>query len=253
MRLVIIGSGNVATVLGRKLVEAGHEILQVFGRDADNATSLADRLGTSPCLAWQDIRRDADAYLAAVSDSSLPGLSIHLRLGNRLIMHTAGSVNAGVLQEISSSFGVLYPLQTLKKDRETQEEIPFLIDGNSEQTREVIRKLALSVSSNVSMAGDEERKKIHLAATIVNNFSNHLFASAYSFCQCEGLDFSVLLPLIRQTAIRAGDGDPAKMQTGPAIRGDFATVSKHEEMLDNYPGLKKLYQMFSENIAHSRR
>ncbi len=41
MDIVIIGSGNVATVLGRKFKAAGHNIVQVFSRNAAAATQLA--------------------------------------------------------------------------------------------------------------------------------------------------------------------------------------------------------------------
>jgi glutamyl-tRNA reductase len=44
MNIVIIGTGNTATVLGKKLKAAGHHILQVFGRDNFAASELAYEL-----------------------------------------------------------------------------------------------------------------------------------------------------------------------------------------------------------------
>ncbi|MFL5774360.1 MAG: NAD(P)-binding domain-containing protein, partial [Flavisolibacter sp.] len=46
MDIVIIGTGNTASILGRKLKAAGHRILQVFGRDSMAASKLAYELGT---------------------------------------------------------------------------------------------------------------------------------------------------------------------------------------------------------------
>ena len=37
MKIVIIGSGNVASVLGRLIKIAGHDIVQVVSRTAENA------------------------------------------------------------------------------------------------------------------------------------------------------------------------------------------------------------------------
>ena len=34
MDIVIIGTGNTATILGRKLKAAGHNIVQIYGRNA---------------------------------------------------------------------------------------------------------------------------------------------------------------------------------------------------------------------------
>ena len=41
MDIVILGSGNVAAVLGRKFKAAGHRILQVISRNASAASQLA--------------------------------------------------------------------------------------------------------------------------------------------------------------------------------------------------------------------
>jgi len=56
MNIVIIGTGNAATVLGRKLKRAGHRIVQVFGRDASAASQLAYQLDTESTNYWSVIR-----------------------------------------------------------------------------------------------------------------------------------------------------------------------------------------------------
>jgi predicted short-subunit dehydrogenase-like oxidoreductase (DUF2520 family) len=38
------------------------------------------------------------------------------------------------------------------------------------------------------------------------------------------------------------------MQTGPARRGDKATLAKHQKYLEKYPNYKKVYELLSENI-----
>ena len=54
MRIVIIGSGNLATQLSLALHDAGQDIVQVFSRTADHATCLADKLGCAfiPLEVW---------------------------------------------------------------------------------------------------------------------------------------------------------------------------------------------------------
>ena len=44
MRIVITGTGNAATVLGRKIMQCGHQIVQVVGRNAAHARALGDLL-----------------------------------------------------------------------------------------------------------------------------------------------------------------------------------------------------------------
>jgi|ADGO01.1.fsa_nt_gi NADP oxidoreductase coenzyme F420-dependent. len=45
MRIIIIGSGNTATVLGKAIIAAGHQVLQVAGRNRQAVDSLAVELG----------------------------------------------------------------------------------------------------------------------------------------------------------------------------------------------------------------
>jgi predicted dehydrogenase len=44
MLVTIIGSGNVATVMGKVLTEKGHVIAEVYSRDPIHAATLAKQL-----------------------------------------------------------------------------------------------------------------------------------------------------------------------------------------------------------------
>ena len=112
MTAVIIGSGNVATVLAKIIQNAGHTIVQVISRNINNAGDLARRLNTAYTDKWKDIA-DADIYLIAVSDAAIASISATLQLRGKLILHTSGSVSKDVLENISDKYGVLYPLQSL--------------------------------------------------------------------------------------------------------------------------------------------
>jgi hypothetical protein len=96
------------------------------------------------------------------------------------------------------------------------------------------------------------RVKLHLAAVMVNNFTNHLYALMETYCREEGLDFHLLLPLIKETASRLDDVSPSKTQTGPAVRNDTTTIEKHLDLLQKYPQLKRMYELFTESIIQSR-
>ncbi|HEY6956665.1 MAG TPA: DUF2520 domain-containing protein [Flavisolibacter sp.] len=252
MQIVIIGTGNTATVLGRKLKAAGHRIVQVFGRDTSAASKLAYELGTESTNYWNVVTRDADLYILAVSDIAIEEVLEELQLTGKTIVHTAASVSKNVLQGSAQHFGVFYPLQTLKKDISQLPDIPIIIDASDESTLKELESLAQSISDKVIEAGDEKRMKLHLAAVIVNNFVNHLYALAESYCNDEGLDFELLIPLIKETALRVEYTSPSNLQTGPALRNDHNTIEKHLELLQRYPHLKKIYETFTESIYVSR-
>jgi predicted short-subunit dehydrogenase-like oxidoreductase (DUF2520 family) len=175
MKLVIIGTGNVATVLGKKFKKAGFDIIQVFGRNLKHASMLAEELGSEACNHWVKITEDADIYLVALSDTVLYELADHLTLSSQLVLHTAGSVSIEVLKNISENYGVMYPLQSLRKEMDILTGIPLLIEGNSEHTRQVTWEIARQLSPNVSFVTGDERLKLHVAAVFINNFTNHLY------------------------------------------------------------------------------
>jgi predicted short-subunit dehydrogenase-like oxidoreductase (DUF2520 family) len=252
MKIVIIGTGNTATVLGRKLKAAGHNILQVFGRDSMLASKLAYELGTESTNYWNVVNKDADIYILAVSDIAVEEVMKELRLPEKTIVHTAASVSKNVLEKATQHFGVFYPLQSLKKEIDHLPEIPIIIDASDEATLNELDVLAHSISSKVVEANDEQRLKLHLAAIFCNNFVNHLYALAESYCKRENIDFNLLLPLIKETAERLEEIPPSQSQTGPAIRNDKATIEKHLAMLQSYPQLQKIYALLTESIYHSR-
>src|SRR4029077_16781641 len=124
-RVVIVGSGNVATVLGRLIKHAGHEIVQVISRNGEHAKTLATELQCS----WADhsgpLNTNTDLYLIAVKDSALYELNKVFHAGNILVVHTAGSISKDALKDISNNYGVLYPLQSLRKEMDTRAAIPL--------------------------------------------------------------------------------------------------------------------------------
>ena len=248
MRIVIIGSGNAANVLGRKIIAAGHEVVQVAGRNEKACRALAALLNCPFTINWNFIDAHADLYIVTVTDTALENINIQLRLDKKLVVHTAGSVTREVLKNVSTNYGVLYPLQSLRKERSDLPEIPFLVDANTPDNITLIKDFAETLSNKVQVANDEQRKKIHLAAVLVNNFTNHLYALAEEFCVNERVDFKLLYPLIRETVERMEDFSPADLQTGPAVRGDDATIEMHLQLLKGYPQLMKLYEILTDSI-----
>lgn len=48
MKVILIGAGRLATNLGKALLEAGHDILQVYSRTMESASALATLAGGAP-------------------------------------------------------------------------------------------------------------------------------------------------------------------------------------------------------------
>ncbi len=246
MNVVIIGSGNVATVMGGRIVAAGHEVLQVVGRRG--AELLAQEWGCAYTTQWSEVTREGELYIVALSDTALAGLGEVLQLPGSLVVHTAGAVAADVLRPVSERYGVLYPLQSLRREIRPFPEFPLLIDAARQADLSLIENFAGSLSGQVRRADDASRLKLHVAAVLINNFSNYLYTLSAEFCRQEEVDFSLLLPIIRETAARVERYPPQEVQTGPAIRGDAGTIRRHLEVLASYDDIKELYRVFSDQI-----
>lgn len=248
MKIVIIGTGNVATILGRKCAMAGHQVVQVYGRNAEKAVALASELKAGYTTNLSALDTTADLYILALSDTAIPVVAKQLQLNRKLVVHTAGSVSKEVLSQASKNYGILYPLQSLRKEMTSIPVIPFLVDGNTADDRTLLFDFAQTLSEQVRVADDEERLKMHVAAVMVSNFTNHIYTLAEAYCTGEKVDFRFLLPLIEAIAQRLYDFSPSEVQTGPAARGDDATIEQHLSLLKNYPEQQELYAWFSEAI-----
>ena len=145
----------------------------------------------------------------------------------------------------------MYPLQTFSKLRPVDfQEVPMFIEANTHDNLQTLRKVAEAISRKVYEASSAERMKLHLAAVFGCNFVNHLYHLSAQIAQQAGFDFSVLSPLILETAHKAiVSGNPKEMQTGPAVRNDRKVMQKHIDLLTFCPEWQEIYTMLSENIG----
>lgn len=253
MNIVLIGAGNTATVLGKKLKQARHQILQVYGRNEKQVQRLANELDAPFATRPDTLTQNADLYLIAVSDNAVEEVARLLPLTGQRVAHTAASVSLNVLKGKASEYGVFYPLQSMRKELPTPPDFTVLVDAGDAGTLQRLQGLAATVAGRVIVADDDARLKMHLAAVMVNNFTNHLLALVEDYCSDERLDFHSLLPLIKETVLRLDEISPFNAQTGPAARHDSTTIAKHLSLLEKKPELKKIYTLFTQSIQESRQ
>lgn len=250
MKVVIIGTGNVGTVLGRKISAAGHDIIAVAGRNREATDALATELQAKPVYTFDNLATEAELYLIAVSDTALYELPAQLPALSGIIAHTAGSVPMQVLSTLNRPHGIVYPLQSLRKEMVVLPDIPLLIDASDESTAGILVDFAQTLSPQVERANDTQRTQLHLGAVLVSNFTNHLYALAKKYCTSNGIEFSLLQPLIEETATRLRQYAPEAVQTGPAARKDLITIQKHRQLIEQEPALLKVYDTLNESILN---
>lgn len=252
-KVVFIGAGNLASNLAPALKRQGFEPVQVYSRSEESASALAARIGCGFTTRTEDIVSDADLYVFAVRDDVLPRLLPCVPPNKGLWIHTAGSLDVHVLAPYSRRYGVIYPLQTFSKNRETDfSVIPVFIEGCNPEEEKVLAGIAGRISERVIPVSSETRRHIHLAAVFACNFTNYMYAAANQILSEHHLPFDILRPLIDETAAKVHRLDPVDAQTGPAVRYDEQVMNRQMELLTD-PSLKTLYAEISRGIFMQSR
>ena len=249
MKIVIIGSGNVATQLAEALVERGTEVVQLYARRREAAEEIASPLGIGVATTPEALA-EADLYLVALADRAIGEVVAQLPLPEgAVVAHTAGSVEMDLLAPHPHR-GVFYPFQTFTRGRKVEwERVPILIEGSDSVAIELLARVASLLSGEVHRADGERRRKLHLTGVFACNFVNALYGVGEELLQEAELPFDLLKPLIEETARKAVEASsPRRVQTGPAVRGDWAVQERHLEMLADDPNKQAIYQQISQLI-----
>lgn len=233
MKIVIIGRGRLATNLERVLRNTAHEVTSINSRTLEG------------------LPLKADIFIIAVKDSALQDVIGEATKGreNQLFVHTAGSMSLKLFEGHTTRYGVFYPMQTFSKERQADfSVIPLFLEACSPETLATLQALATSISGSVYELTTEERRQLHLAAVFACNFANHCYDMAATVLEQHGLPFSVMLPLIDETARKVHDLHPRQAQTGPAVRYDENVIRMQSDLLAANDGLQRIYQLMSEHI-----
>jgi len=85
MKIVLLGSGNVATHLGHALKEARHEILQVWSRTRSNAAVLGEALSAAYTDNINALDSTADIYILSVKDDAIAAVASSFPFTDKLL------------------------------------------------------------------------------------------------------------------------------------------------------------------------
>lgn len=257
MRISFIGAGRVAHHLAYVLSQH-HQIVQIYSRTLASAQALAVKVNASAVTNMTELHPEIDLLMIAVSDQAIASVieNVHQQLPTALIIHTSGSTDIQVLAKVHARAGVFYPLQTFSLERAVDwSATPLFVEAQQKNDLSLLTDLANSLSSRVYQYSSAQRLSLHLAAVFACNFSNYCYDMAKQIVDAQQVDFSLLTPLILETAHKAVHNDPKKMQTGPAMRGDQNILNRHQQMLrdDQREDLAIIYNLMSQQILKSHQ
>lgn len=248
--ICIIGSGNVATCMSHLFFKSGHTILQIYSREKQNAEQLAQTFHAAATSNITELVNHADLYFIAVEDKAIEMIAKQLHVQNNMVVHCSGSVEMEILNDSSANIGVLYPLQSFNKSMAHQiPDFNFIIEANTTAANEWLAAFAKTLNRNCVAMTFAERRRMHLAAVFMNNFSNHMIAIGEKILTENNLPVSLIKPLIETTFQKIVLNGAVASQTGPAMRNDEAVMNQHLSLLSDHPQWKKIYTLLNSSIS----
>lgn len=221
-RVRIIGAGRAGKSLGRVLESAGWAVLDYLGR-SDDLTAAA--MGTDVLV----IATPDDA-IAAVAESVNP-------VPTTLVLHLCGALGLDVLNP-HSRCAAMHPLVSLPSEELGAERLRgawFAVAGDSE-----VDSLVSALGGRSFPIDENARPLYHAAAVISSNHLVALLGQAERVADLAGVPLEVMLDLARDTLDNVRRLGPAAALTGPAARGDEATIARHLQALP--PNERAVYE-----------
>jgi predicted short-subunit dehydrogenase-like oxidoreductase (DUF2520 family) len=279
----IAGSGRVAASLAGWLRACGATVAAVgFHRRREAAAAIA--AGGARVVPLAELASAGqDLLLVAVADPALDAVAAQLaaRPQARVALHVAGSRGASALAPLAaggsaagvsaagvsaagvSSIGTLHPLKAFPRPLPAPAAargVMFAVDGDAAAVA-LAERLARAWGGVPRRVAEAERPLYHLGATLAAGGVVTLLAAAERIATAAGLPREVLagyLELARGALAAAGDelaagGTFADAITGPAARGDRATVERQlRDLAAREPGVAELAALVAREALAAR-
>ncbi|GEM54508.1 hypothetical protein B0A58_06710 [Flavobacterium branchiophilum NBRC 15030 = ATCC 35035] len=241
----IIGYGNVA----QQLIAAFSaiktiKIVQLLVRNHNKTTISHNQI---EIISEMHQLKPVDLMFIAVTDDAIASVSEQIPIENQLVAHTSGTVSINKLANHLQK-AVFYPLQSISNNIKMNfKNVPICLETKDESKMDLLKHIAQKISDKTVTIDSKQRNTLHIAAVFANNFTNLMYDIAHEICKDNNIPFSILKPLIQETALKINDLNPKEAQTGPAKRKDFETIENHINMLQN-DTYRKIYQILTQTI-----
>jgi predicted short-subunit dehydrogenase-like oxidoreductase (DUF2520 family) len=198
------------------------------------------RVGSALIRAWEtsDIRLaeadEADIVVICVPDDAI--VEVSARFAGRPMAHVSGAHPASILRGDGPKIA-FHPLQTVTMDEPADVflGVRFSVEGE-EALHDTARRLVRAAGGVPVDVTPEQKRALHVAAVILSNFTVGLHAAADDILSETGLHATsdtLLRPLLDRTLDNIRKKGALASLTGPAARGDQATIDAHTAAIDD--------------------
>lgn len=245
----IVGAGRLGRALGRSLHRLGWRIGAVVTRSAGHSRAAVRAIGAGqPFATLTSAVMDADVILLLTPDDVLAPVARQLaklaatKCRARIVLHGSGALDNSVLQALArcgAATGSIHPMQTFTNNSQPNlKGVIFAVEGEP-RARRAAAGIARSLGGIPVAVASRSKPAYHAAGTLVAGHALALTESAAQMLIKAGFSraqaVQTLLPLMRQMLDNFETHGPHAAWTGPASRGDYATMKKHQQALRRHP------------------
>ncbi|MGO5239764.1 Rossmann-like and DUF2520 domain-containing protein [Parolsenella sp. LCP21S3_E11] len=266
LRLAVVGAGKVGCSLGRYLGEsAAVDVVGFCSHDEAHAREAVEFAGGAVFASPIEAARAANLLLVTTPDTSIADVwaelaraarAGELSLRDKLVVHCSGALASGIFagaRELGAHVCSAHPLYAVSSRFDCWREFgraSFTLEGDDWAVG-LMAGLLRARGNQVSRIAAGAKTRYHAAAVMASNLVVGLFdMAAGELVRC-GFDRvgaeAALAPLFLGNAEHiAKDGVEASL-TGPAVRGDHATIDAHLARLEGRD--RQAYQLLTEQLV----
>ncbi len=229
----IIGPGRAGRSLGSALTAAGWTLAGYLGRD-DDLAAAADGV---------------DLLVVATPDAAVAEVSQAVRpVPTTVVAHLAGSLTLDALapHPRRASVHPLVPLPDPDRGADRLRGAVMAVAGDP-----IAREVATALGGRPVEVADEHRAEYHAAACIAANHLVALLGQVERVSAPVGVDLEAYLGLAAASLDDVARLGAAGALTGPAGRGDAATLDRHRRAID--PSERPAYDALAAQAARLAR
>lgn len=251
----IIGAGRLGTTLGWLLCQRQlatiHTVCNRTLASAERATSF---IGEGHAVASIETMPYADITIITTSDADIKPCfdRIPYLSDQTIVLHCSAMLSAQQLQSAVAPCCSIHPMQSFNYPCKTQNPLDqcfCAIEGDKRALKQVT-PLFTALGAHTFPLSSQQKTRYHLAGVMASNFLVTLNALAHEQLVHAEIDPSIARPLLdrimQQTLTNLKNSTtPVEALTGPIARGEYETIQKHIQTL-NDPQVSECYRALSQ-------
>ena len=241
LKIGFIGVGVLGKGLALALADRGYRVSASFSRRSDSSLWLSERIpGCSVAASAQALAEVADLVFITTPDAAIHQVCAEVAWRpDHGVVHCCGADSRGILDSAArrqAQTGAFHPFQTLAGLKDPAEagarltDVSFAVEGDG-WLSDLLPQMAQDLGGRAVVIPEGDRPLYHASAVLACAHLAALMHGAVTLWERMGYDsvdaLEALYPLARATLENVAKDGVAASLTGPAFRGDAATIQAH--------------------------